>query len=101
MMRAAELLAHRFYVRQLDEIGVHLGGGVGAGRILRVDQIGSDAANLIQYVIAAGDRDGDHQNHRRVADHQAERGEKSPEFVGAQSLRLKRSASPKYISRAR
>ena len=68
----------------LDVVRVGRGAGaVVAGFILRVDQVRSDALDLIEDVIPAGKRNGDHQDHAGVADHQAERGQERAEFVGA------------------
>src|SRR5258708_2238042 len=44
-------------------------------------------ANFVEDVVAAGERDGDHQDDRGIADYQAERSEECAEFVRPQSLK--------------
>ena len=90
----AELLPNGFHIGHFDEVGIHFGGAVGAGRVLRVNQVGSNAADQVQDIVAAGDGNGHHQNDRSVTDHQPQRRQETAEFVGAQGLQ----AEPKRFS---
>ena len=82
----AQLIAHGLHVGDLDVIGVGDGhGGVIAAVELRVNHVRPDGLDLIQHVVAAGEGNGDDQDHRGVADHQAQGGQKRAEFIGAEA----------------
>jgi hypothetical protein len=83
---AGQRLADGFDVGQLDVIGVGGGDRRPAAHVAGEDDVGADAFDLLQDVIAAGERDRHYQDHRSGADHHAEPGEQGTDRVGAQRL---------------
>src|SRR5262249_21119989 len=83
---SGKLLAHGFNISYFHEIGVGFGGALAAGSVVRKDDVGADAFNLLQDVIAAGERDCDDENHRGDTDHHAQGGENGTDGIGAQRL---------------
>jgi hypothetical protein len=83
---AAEGVAERLHVRQIDEIGLYPGVVLAGRFIVGPNEIRADTADLIEYQVPAGERNGDNQDDRRVSDDQAQRREKCPQPVGMQRL---------------
>ena len=86
LMRLPELLPDGLDIGELDEIGFHLGGGLAAGFIVGIDEIRSDAADLVENIVAAGERDGDDQDDGRIPDDQTEGGQQRPNLVGSSTI---------------
>ncbi len=86
-MLSGKLLANGLDVGDLDEIGVDFGGGcLRADFIGGEDHVRTDAFDLLEDVVLAGERNGDNQDDRRGADHHAEAGEKGTHRILPQGL---------------
>ncbi len=70
-----------------EEVGLSVGDGAGAAAgVFQFDQIGADALNLGEDVLAAGGGNGDDQDERGGADDHAEGGESKAHFGGTEAV---------------
>ena len=83
---AGELLADGLDVGDLDVVGVGVAASATGVRVVGEDDVRADALDLLEDVVAAGERDGDHQDDGGGPDDHAERGEQRADGIGAERL---------------
>ncbi len=57
-----------------------------AARVLDLNLIGADLLNLVQDELPPGQADRDNQNDRRRSDHHAQRRQREPQLIGAETV---------------
>src|SRR5213078_1710892 len=82
---AGQFAADGLDVGQFDVVGV--GDGAAAGiRVVGKDNVGADALDLFEDIVAAGEGDGDDEDDAGRADDHAESGQEGPDGVGAEGF---------------